>query len=296
MTAGRYPEKAIQEATSAWLASNWGFSEAFDDVEALGARFDSVGVLGGQLTLIEYKVGVSANIVQHAPDKSMSLESKISGGLRAVYGRSADPLSVAANKVWDRTRPPLVVIAASSFSDDALALLRAVVENRSGTWQFDFAAWRWTGDRVDPLLKIPLGISPSSGSYDVLAVPLLSGVTPRSKSRSLEELLVLGEQAGQRTLLDAFVATAGQAGCSLETGRSRLGAKRKIGGKLRLIAVAYVQAGEAGRLNVGIDATLFSGSEFLANLPKAPAVGYLNTNLYAYSAADLTGIFEKLGD
>lgn len=291
---GRYPEKAIQEATSAWLASNWRFSEAFDDVEALGARFDSVGTLDGQLTLIEYKVSVSADIIKHAPDRSMSLESKIAGGLRAVYGRSSDNLSVAANKVWDRTRPPLVVIAAGSFSDAALSLLEGTLPDHSTAWQFDFAVWRWTGTQVDRLLEKRLGTLPEPRSYEALDVPILRGVTPRAKVRSLEDILEFSEVTGQRQLLEAFIDAARASGCSLETGRTTIGAGRKVEGKRRLVAAAYLQDGDAVRLNVGIDAAFVAGNAFFDRFSMAPAAGYLNINVYVSSDAELIAIFEAL--
>ena len=140
-----------------WLTLTWGYRETFDDKEAVGARFDSAGDLKGRLAMIEFKVDVSEAMVRHASDRSASLESKISGALRGLYLGRGDALSDAASQVWDRARPPLMVIAARSFSAAAKNALVDMLNQRSKDWRFDFAVWRWTGAAVDILAE---GASP----------------------------------------------------------------------------------------------------------------------------------------
>src|SRR5688572_20126117 len=104
----RYPEKALQLAAMHWLTSHWGYQERFADEEGRGARVDSVGLLDGRLALIEVKVGISPNIVDHRPDRSHSLESKVAGILGPLYRREREGVAELANRLWDRQRPPLV--------------------------------------------------------------------------------------------------------------------------------------------------------------------------------------------
>src|SRR4051794_3546477 len=108
--AARYPEKTLQLAAIKWLRDHQGYREEYADEEARGARVDSVGVLEGRLALIEVKITVRANVVEHAPDRAHSLEGKIAGTLRPLYRREHNAVACAANRVWDRRRPPLICI------------------------------------------------------------------------------------------------------------------------------------------------------------------------------------------
>jgi hypothetical protein len=85
--AHRYPEKTLQLTAIKWLKDHRGYREEYADEEARGARVDSVGLLEGRLALIEVKVTVGANVVEHAADRAHSLEAKIAGTLGPLYRR-----------------------------------------------------------------------------------------------------------------------------------------------------------------------------------------------------------------
>jgi hypothetical protein len=132
-----YPEKTLQVAAVSWLRAQWGYNEVFADAEAVGERVDSVGRLKGRLVMIEVKPAVHANMVDHAPDRHGSLESKIAGALGPLHRRADDRLSQLANSCWDRKQPPVIVVLAGSFSADGLSRLEAMLARCSGAWAFD---------------------------------------------------------------------------------------------------------------------------------------------------------------
>ncbi len=277
---------------TAWLVSHRGYEEAFDDAEALGARFDSVGRIGQQLVLIEYKVAVGTNIVRHAADRSMSLESKIAGGLRGIYESASDAVSETANRVWDREKPPLVVVAAASFSSDALDELRRLFEARSEEWRFDYAVWRWTGSVVGEVIRG--GTTRRSGDYQDLSVPALVGRTPRDRPRTIEELSGVAKTEIEAELIARFYTLALASGLRTKLGRTSVAVQTQIGGKLRTVVAAYVgRAGNTG-LNVGVDLDNFERANELGELEPARPAGFLNANFVIKSASDLDYLFRTL--
>jgi hypothetical protein len=290
---GRYPEKALQDAMTAWLVSHWGYEEAFDDSEALGARFDSVGSIGSRLILIEYKVAVGTNIVRHMADRAMSLESKIAGGLRSIYDRASDAISECANRIWDRESPPLVVVAAASFSTEGLDELRRLFEARSADWRFDYAVWRWTGSGVEELVRGQTGEQWAPDQF--VAVPVLIGRTERGAPRTVEELSALAETDLERDLIVRFCAIASVSGLTLKRGRTSVAVQGRIGGKLRTVAAAYPGRARGIGLNIGVDLDKFQRTHELDELEPAPPAGFLNSNFVVKSGRDLDRLFGILG-
>lgn len=280
----RYPEKNLQLAATAWLIEHRGFKPVYDDVEATGARFDSCGLIEGRLHLVEYKVEVSSTIVRHAPDRAMSLESKIAGGLRALYGGRSDPLTMAAAEVWSRKQRPVVVVAARGFSVGALKALEEIARERARAWAFDLQAWRWSGDAFQTLLDLEgenLGVP-----YERLDVPELIGKTKRNPNLTVGELQGQAEEEGVGDLFDAFIRLGTEAGFILVPGRTRLGLALPTR-RSRVVAAAYLgPASRPGCLNVSTDPETFAVEPF-ETFSIAPSAGFLNRNVFVTEAAQI---------
>ena len=202
----RYPEARLQRACTAWLEGQ-GYRELLNDAEAFGERFDSLGLWDGRLTLIEYKVSVGVQIVRHRTDRAMSLESKIAGGLSAIYARMPDRLSAAANDAWDRSRPPLVGIIAQRFSVEAMTEIDHLLRERASDWCFDFLVGRWQ-DSFEQLLEWHHPVAPHASRYERIWIPSQVGRTPRGPMRTVAELAVLADEDGYGELFRAFVSSA----------------------------------------------------------------------------------------
>lgn len=276
-----------------WLSANWLFRPVFDDVEASGARFDSIGVMQKRLALIEYKVGVSEAIVRHQSDRPMSLEAKIAGGLRALYTNGPDDASVAANAVWDRQSPPLVAIAAERFSEPALQSLAAMLGQRGSDWSFDWAVWRWTGEATEELMRGKTARALPAEEYAALELPHLVGRAARAASRSLEELVALASPEEGR-LLTQFAKSGRASGYRFRLGRTKLALLSKREERWVIVAAAYVGASADG-LNVGIDRGLAGNAALIDDLEGARPAGFLNTNVLVRSADDLRVLFAAIG-
>lgn len=286
---GRYPEKSLQLATVAWLSEHLGFEELFGDVEAVGARFDSAGFIGGKPVLIEFKTSVPESMVVHREDRPMSLESKIAGCLGALYCNMNDDLSEAVNQRWTRSEPPLVVVAANSFSRSGLEALRALFEARSQDWVFDYAAWRWTGTEVETLLQ---GECPKGRQIDYsrLVIPTLIGRSTRPRPRTRSELRAFASEAGLEQVFDAFAESAIDGGYRLQTTRWGLGAYR---GRKIVCAIYLAEPQNLDGLDVGLVIDYWHGDAQLPGTPTKP-VGYLNTNRRVATPEEVRQLFASL--
>jgi len=286
---GRYPEKALQLATVAWLSEHFSFEEVFGDVEAVGARFDSAGFIGGKPVLIEFKTSVSESMVAHREDRPMSLESKIAGCLGALYGNMEDDLSKAVNQRWTGSEPPLVVVAANSFSRSGLEALRALFEARSQDWAFDYAAWRWTGTDVETLLQGERPMGRQIG-YSQLVIPKLIGRAARPRARTQLELRVLADDAGLDQVFGAFVKSATDEGYRLKTTRWGLGAYR---GRKIFCAIYLTDSQTRDGLDAGLVIDYWDGNAPLPGRATKP-VGYLNTNRRIATPEEVRQLFAGL--
>lgn len=276
----RYPEKTIQLAAINWLADHRGYSETFADEEGRGARVDSVGLLDGRLALIEVKVNVTPDMVDHKPDRSQSLESKIAGILGSLYRREGSPAAEAGNQVWDRRHPPLVCILAKTFTGDSLPALTAMLCRRAKDWGFNFAVWRWTEDAIE-VLDSSYEQSEAPSSYADLQVPSLIGRTPREKVRKIGDLMLIAEERGVGDLFRHLVTTAPLNGFKVSTGRWTLALKRRINGYAQPQAVigAYLDASSPDGLNLGCWRELIGVEvDDLPGIAAPKAAGFLNTN------------------
>lgn len=288
----RYPERHIQLPAILHLREARGYREVFDDVGAVGARFDSAGLIAERLYLIEVKATISAAIVAHAPDRASSIESKLAAVLGDLYGRANDALSRAANSVWDRRSRPVVVILAAKFTEDGLVELGELLSRRSTEWMFDFAVWQWRNGSLDTLVE---GTAPETAPPDwgALAIPALMGRAPRAKARTLAELGQEAEKRGVRHLLDQFVAEAEKRGWRLNTGRWTVRALIN-GAKSEIICACYVESsGTEDGLCVGIDMDRYADLPELPGLSGPPS-GFLNTNRLIRSDREMTQLFDIL--
>ena len=288
----RYPENRIQADATIWMAANWGYEEFFTDIGAIGARLDSAGLMRGRLVLIEVKVAVSEQIVRFADDRPMSLESKIAGGLGALYRGEGDTLSTAANARWSRRSRPLLTILAARYSDPALVALKTMLAARSIEWEFDAAVWQWTGSVVKTLLEV--SHPPREGiPFGALDLPKLVGRSTRPGPSSLEELLQRAEPLGQRALLESFIVEAKRAHMPLKRQRqSVIASRRSPQGKLVPALGFYLDEGNPNEANIGLNADLVMEAPREFPGRPGPAKGFLNINRLISSADNMRDVFE----
>ena len=286
----RYPEKHLQDTAVEWMVLNWGYEEVFSDSNALGARMDSVGRIGDQVFLVEVKVDVGADIVDHADDRPSSLESKIAGALRPIYQRSDDGLAEIVNAKWDRQHPLVVVILARSFTPDSLTALSKMMASRSEAWKFDFRLWVWRDGQVVEMARAEQPFLPPPSSYEQIEIPTLIGRAPRSPSRTMEEFRGLAIASKVEHLFDAAVDEACKGGFRVRRRRGTIGLLRCRPGRAspETIIALYLDTHDTeARLWVGcwVEAIDYDPAK-LPGVP-APPNGFLNTNLYLSSPEEV---------
>lgn len=161
---GRYPEKQLTEAFTKWLTCEFGYQETFEDVDTgKGAPIDSVGFIGRQLVLIEYKNKISRGAIWYKGSRGSSIEKKIGTALNDIYHEKHTRIAEAARR-WDRLQPPLFILAANSISKSARQELNKLLRIKSRLWRFHYRVYLWNGDRGDiiledssvPMAKFPL--------------------------------------------------------------------------------------------------------------------------------------------
>jgi hypothetical protein len=282
MASERYPESKLQREVTAFLAAQ-GFEEVFDDVMALGSRFDSVGVLDEQLILIEYKVAIGKNMVP-------ALESKLAGCLRPLYSNGNDPLSVAANRNWSKNKSPLVMFVANRITSDAEARLRALLARRSVAWLFDYKLACWNGSGLDVVAEGRCPQAVSAGDFEALDLPELKIKVERAPNLSVQECLDLTEGL-RRELLEVFVEEARKCGFVAVGKRSCISAQRKtVKGHQTVLSAFLRTEGEADGLNLGVEETIFVSAP-----PKLPGVagpveGFLNINRFVTTPDEIRAL------
>ena len=279
-TRQRYPEKRLQLGAIDWLKGNRGYVELFSDAEATGSRVDSVGTLDGRLMLIEVKLSINASIVDHALDRAQSLESKISGALRSLYGAANDGFATIARPHWDRLRPPVVAFLAGTYSEDGWGALRQMLERRSIEWRFDYRVWQWNGREVVERSTFDQSAA-DPACWQTIDVPALVGRTKRTPARSEVELLALATERGVGELLQGLIELARQNGFDVQRGVSSLNFRRKPAHKQGPVVGVYLDASDAGNgINVGCWREAVGVAEDALPGRPAPPAGFLNTNRY----------------
>jgi len=289
-TFQRYPEKRLQLAAIDWLKRVRGYTEVYSDEEATGARVDSIGLLAGQLVLIEVKTNVTPPLVDHRPDRAHSIESKIAGILRPLFHRERSAAAGIANRTWDRQRPPLVCVLADSFSTHGLASLSELFRRRSTEWYFDYAAWRWTGTDIDPVDEGVVPRPAAGFQYETILVPTLLGRTVRAKPKTVAELLADAAEHQCDALLAHLVSSARDAGFLVERGRTSVGFSIRLpdGSKRVKVMGAYLDGSSAAGLNVGWwNEALGLDIARLPGLPLQSKAGFLNSNRLLRSIAEV---------
>lgn len=275
----RYPEKRLQESAIAWIEGQWGYREQFADAEATGARLDSIGLIDGRLILIEVKTAISATIVEHQEGRAQSIESKVSGGLRAIYCHENGALATAANRVWDRCAPPKIVILAENVSDGGLRALASMLGRRSVEWLFDAEVWRWTGEAVEVIWAVRIA-PPHRGAYSDAKIDRLIDRSLRAKARGIDDLQQLANEKGSGELFAFFIETAQSNGFQVNRGRSSVSFKFNLYGSQNQQTVlgVYLAPSPPGALNVGCWSEVLDHNG--KDLPgkDAPTAGFLNTN------------------
>ncbi len=286
----RYPEKGLQLAAMAWLKEHWGYRELFCDVEATGARMDSAGQIGDQVYVVEVKLDVGANVVEHADDRPNNLESKIAGTLRPIYARAPGGISERVNAQWDRRRPLIVAILARSITPNAREALAKIVSERSEIWKFDFRLWIWNGAEVVETTRVDLAVHPDPSFYEGIEIPRLIGRTSRAPSRSLEEFRALAVASKIEHLFEAMIEEASRGGFRIQLRRGTIGLLRSRPGRTSpetMIALYLDTNDTEGRLWVGCWAEAIGvDPSRLPGVP-APTNGFQNTNLYLASSEEV---------
>lgn len=204
-------ERKVQQPAIEWLKKHWGYQEIIsaEEDDAWGAPIDSVGRMGGRTLLVEVKVAISGGSVRHHPNRSSSIESKISRTLAGLFDGLGKYNLPAIREAWDREHPLVFVLLAKNYSEDGLEEAKEVLQRRSSEWLFDYRIWQWTGSEVREIVRRQLHPAPTLEQYKGLRIPLLVGNSTRPRPPSLVEHR---EEAARRGLSDVFDFTVRRAG------------------------------------------------------------------------------------
>lgn len=252
-------EKRIQQAAIAWLETHRGYREVFSDIEARGARMDSAGTIDDRLVLIEVKPSVTPGLTKPGPDGAGEIECKISATLRGLYKGHPNELSTSTNAIWDRRRPPLVVLLAESWEKKSRADLVAMAARRASEWVFDWAFWQWKGDRLETLEdgRTDHVSGPSNTvEWKTIDIPILRATAGRPANRTIDQLKMLAADNRVAELFDAFRDAANSVGRKTVNQMNGFGitARGIPGYKTDATVISiYLDRSTSGRIAVGCD-------------------------------------------
>ncbi len=287
-----YPEKRIQQEAIAWLREVRGYEELFSDVEATGARMDSVGVLDGRAIAIEVKPSVSSNMVRHRSGASGSIEAKIAATLLAL---AAPPPWLSAFKIaWKPSTYPTIAILAERYTADGLDEMKSMLSERALEWQFAFEVWQWTGAEIVTVASNTKAVRALVRDQAV-SIPELTGSVVRRKPPAIDEFLKVAHGGGLGPVLSAFLDAARSHDLRLVRKVSGIGIARKCGGPEW--ATAFVVDCDAGSgMNVGVDLAPLGITEDQLPGTVAPKRGHMRCNrwiAWPEEAADLVRVIAE---
>ncbi|MBV5263346.1 hypothetical protein [Pinisolibacter aquiterrae] len=293
----RYPEKALQLRATLRLAQDRGYVEHFSDEEGRGARMDSAGLIDGRLVLIEVKHRIGASLLAAASAEAGPIEAKIAAALTGLYRAHPDPLSTVAGAIWDRRRPPLVALLAEHWSPKARGDLAVLCRRRADEWGFDWAFWRWTGERVETIDEGSTSLPPpvDAAAWAALPIPGLRATAKRAPNRTIDDLRAIAAERGVADLFETFLAEAGAAGHRTKPARASLTVQvRGQPGYATTAAVyaAYLDASTPGRLAVGVWSERLAAAP--GDLPGAASphpFGFLGDDRFLSEPDEVTRLF-----
>lgn len=147
-------------------------------------------------------------MIQHHPQRPGSLEEKFAAVLHGIYHRSGDTASQVAVRIWDRKRPPLLVVMAEHYTAGAAARLAGLFEARAAAWRFDWMILHWDGHAPHRLGSGRLQKIPRPVEYHRVEIPVLKATSDRRRKRTVDELRLVAEQRGAGRLIDHALRAA----------------------------------------------------------------------------------------
>lgn len=285
-----YPEKRLQLAALSWAKDNLGYRSIADDVEATGAPFDAIGTLGGNVVLIETKTDILPATVRYDPRATGTIEPKIARALLAVYRGDADGQAGIINRAWKRGDPLAVIILAGNFSDSGLRELSAMLAERSQEWFFNYRVWRWTGQNIEELFQNTISEIPNNFDWSSIIIPEMIAKPSRNKPASLHKLQAAAAERGVLNIFSAILERSNK----LEMKQTR----RVTGINLHTPAkhetwcsIFLFNSDSSNGINCGIYADLYDESGCPLPGTWAPRSGFMNTNRFIKSIADVEKLF-----
>jgi hypothetical protein len=207
-------ELKIQIPALNWLKEHWGYQEikSAEEDDAWGAPIDSVGLMDGRTLLVEVKVTISSGDVRHNPNRSSSIEGKLSRTLNGLFDGSTAYNLPAIRQTWDRAHPLIFVVLAQTYTPGGLNEAKEVLQRRSSEWSFEYRIWQWTGAEVRELTGPQPHTTPCPDRYDRLQIPLLCGTSNRRATPSIEAHRQEGGRRGLLVIFDCAIKLARQLG------------------------------------------------------------------------------------
>lgn len=150
----KHKEAKITAEFINWFKTERKYIEFYEDVDTSGSDpFDSAGIIGTELYLIEFKNKISKSMVNYKNSKGSSIEKKIGQVLDQLYRKKNSNIYNSIKEHYTNSSIPNVIIVADTISETAKLLLSQLLEKRSKEWRFNYSVIEWKNDKANYLLN-----------------------------------------------------------------------------------------------------------------------------------------------
>ena len=149
-----HQESKIASGFTKWFEANRNYVELYDDTDTTGGDpFDSAGIIGEKIYLIEFKTIISKSMILYKNSKGSSIEKKIGQVLKQLYQKRDSNIYNSLISYYDDSSIPNIVIVAKRISIEAQKLMKSMFEARSIDWRFNYIVFTWNDEKVNIILE-----------------------------------------------------------------------------------------------------------------------------------------------
>ena len=139
-----HKEIKLTQEFGTYLKETKQYEELFEDENTAGSDpFDSLGLIGNKLILIEYKHKISPSQIFYEGSRGSSIEKKIGQVLHLIYNKeNSNTYNSIKEHITNKTIPEIMIVL-NHISKHSANKLEKLLVKRSTEWQFNYKVILW---------------------------------------------------------------------------------------------------------------------------------------------------------
>jgi hypothetical protein len=184
----KHREAIVTAEFENWFKQEYNYIQFYEDVDTSGGDpFDSAGVIGNELFLIEFKCNISKSMVYYENSKGSSIEKKIGQVLDQLYQQRNSNIYNSVSTFYSDSTIPNLIIVAENISKNALKHLAEMLERRSQEWRFNYSVIQWANGSANYLLDKKHDSFKKTNPNHSIQIPKFPSTSPKRNPRLNDE-------------------------------------------------------------------------------------------------------------